>query len=32
MGYCPFHRADLPIGTLREIIKQSGLELEDFTD
>lgn len=28
----PFHKSDLPIGTLREIIKQSGLEIEDFTE
>lgn len=26
----PFHKIDLPKGTLHEIIKQSGLKDEDF--
>lgn len=26
----PFHKSDLPKGTLHEIIKQSGLKIEDF--
>jgi predicted RNA binding protein YcfA (HicA-like mRNA interferase family) len=26
----PFHKIDLPKGTLHEIIKQSGLKEEDF--
>lgn len=26
----PMHKRDLPKGTLYEIIKQSGLKLEDF--
>jgi predicted RNA binding protein YcfA (HicA-like mRNA interferase family) len=26
----PFHKTDLPKGTIHEIIKQSGLKEEDF--
>jgi len=26
----PFHKSDLPKGTLHEIIKQSGIKTEDF--
>ena len=28
----PFHRKDLPQGTLREILRQAGIEREEFQD
>jgi predicted RNA binding protein YcfA (HicA-like mRNA interferase family) len=28
----PVHRKDLPLGTIRSIIKQSGLTEEEFLD
>jgi predicted RNA binding protein YcfA (HicA-like mRNA interferase family) len=28
----PFHRKDLPQGTLREILKQAGVEKEEIQD
>jgi len=28
----PFHRKDLPQGTLREILRQAGVEKEEFRD
>jgi predicted RNA binding protein YcfA (HicA-like mRNA interferase family) len=28
----PFHRKDLPQGTLREILKQAGMEREEIQD
>ena len=28
----PFHRKDLPQGTLREILKQAGVEREEIQD
>ena len=28
----PFHRKDLPKGTLLEILKQAGISKEDITD
>ena len=28
----PFHNKDLKVGTLKHIIKQSGLELKQFID
>jgi predicted RNA binding protein YcfA (HicA-like mRNA interferase family) len=28
----PMHRGDLPLGTLRAIIRQSGLSVEEFLD
>ena len=28
----PFHRKDLPQGTLRDIFKQAGIELEEIQD
>jgi predicted RNA binding protein YcfA (HicA-like mRNA interferase family) len=28
----PMHRGDLPAGTLRAIIKQAGLSLDEFLD
>jgi predicted RNA binding protein YcfA (HicA-like mRNA interferase family) len=28
----PFHRKDLPQGTLREILRQAGVEKEEFQD
>jgi predicted RNA binding protein YcfA (HicA-like mRNA interferase family) len=28
----PFHRKDLPQGTLREILRQAGIEKEEIQD
>ncbi len=28
----PFHRRDLPVGTMRAIIKQAGLTVDEFLD
>ncbi|MDP1714709.1 MAG: type II toxin-antitoxin system HicA family toxin [Anaerolineales bacterium] len=28
----PFHRKDLPLGTLRDIFKQAGIEPEELQD
>ena len=28
----PFHRRDLPVGTMRAIIRQAGLTIDEFLD